>query len=56
MDFLAVQHAVEVHFVALLLAACLFTAGIALFVWNFIRYGLPSAEVAGETELRMAAK
>jgi nitric oxide reductase subunit B len=49
MDFLAVQHAVEVHFVALVLAACVFTAGIGLFVWNFIRYGLPSLE-AVETD------
>jgi nitric oxide reductase subunit B len=60
MDFLAVQHAVEVHFVALILAACLFTSGIALFVWNFIRYGLPSSEVVALEQVaepyRTAAK
>ncbi|MCB9683497.1 MAG: cbb3-type cytochrome c oxidase subunit I [Alphaproteobacteria bacterium] len=44
MDFLEVQKAVEVHFWALILAACLFTVGITLFVWNFIRYGMPSPE------------
>jgi nitric oxide reductase subunit B len=44
MDFLAVQDAVEVHFGGLLLAGSLFSLGIALFVWNFIQYGLPSDE------------
>ena len=43
MDFLAVQKEIEVHFVGLILAASLFTVGIAAFVWNFIRYGLPKA-------------
>jgi nitric oxide reductase subunit B len=45
MDFLTVQKEVEVHFIGLILAASLFTAGIAAFVWNFIRYGLPNAPV-----------
>lgn len=44
MDFLAVQKAVEVHFIALILAACLFTVGIALYIWNFVQYGTPSLE------------
>jgi nitric oxide reductase subunit B len=44
MDFLAVQDAVAVHFTALVLAACLFTAGITLFIWDFIRYGTPMSE------------
>ncbi len=47
MDFLTVQKEVEVHFVGLILAATLFTAGIAAFVWNFVRYGLPTAKVTG---------
>ena len=44
MDFLAVQDAVAVHFTALVLAACLFTIGITLFIWDFIRYGTPMSE------------
>lgn len=41
MDFLTVQHELEVHFIGLILAACLFTLGIASFVLNFVRFGLP---------------
>ena len=43
-DFLEVQEAIEVHFLGLTLAGCLLTIGIALFIWNFIQYGLPSDE------------
>ncbi|MFZ3230675.1 MAG: cbb3-type cytochrome c oxidase subunit I [Pseudobdellovibrio sp.] len=42
LDFLGVQKEIEVHFLGLILAATLFTAGIIAFVWNFIRYGKPS--------------
>ncbi|MCB1174755.1 MAG: cbb3-type cytochrome c oxidase subunit I [Leptospiraceae bacterium] len=45
MDFLVVQKEIEVHFVGALLAATLFTVGISLYIYNFIRYGLPSEEV-----------
>ncbi len=41
MDFLEVQKAVEVHFLGLVLAAVLFSIGIALFIVNFWRYGRP---------------
>ncbi|MGM0576394.1 MAG: cbb3-type cytochrome c oxidase subunit I [Myxococcota bacterium] len=41
MDFLNVQEAIEVHFVALILAATLFTIGVTLFVVDFARHGLP---------------
>ena len=44
MDFLAVQQELEVHFYGVLLAALLFTLGIAAFIYNFIRYGLPNPE------------
>lgn len=44
MDFLAVQDAVAVHFAGMMLAACLFTLGVGLFIYDFIRYGLPSDE------------
>lgn len=41
MDFLAVQREIEVHFLGLIMAATLFTAGIIAFVWNFIKFGTP---------------
>jgi nitric oxide reductase subunit B len=44
MDFLAVQEAIEVHFFGLVLAACLLTLGIGLFILNFVQYGLPNDE------------
>jgi len=39
-----------------LLAGSLFTIGIALFVWNFIQYGLPSIEAVGAPEPTGAAE
>ncbi len=44
MDFLAVQEAVEVHFFGVVLAACLLSLGVVMFIWNFVQYGLPSDE------------
>ncbi len=41
MDFLAVQEAVAVHFLGLVLAASLFTLGIGLLIWVFIKHGHP---------------
>lgn len=41
MDFLEVQEALEVHAVGLVLAACLLTLGVILFIWNFIAFGQP---------------
>lgn len=45
MDFLQVQKEVEVHFMGLVLAAALFTVGMAAYIWNFIKFGLPSDEM-----------
>ncbi len=45
MDFLDVQDAVAVHFAGLTLAASLFTVGISLYIWHFIRYGVPGGEL-----------
>lgn len=44
MDFLAVQKEIQVHFVGMLLAASLFTLGIALYIIDFIRHGAPKDE------------
>jgi len=51
MDFLAIQDAIEVHFFGLILAASLLSVGVALYIWNFVQYGLPSDEAveAGHT-------
>lgn len=37
MEFLQVQQEIEMHFWGLIMAATLFTVGMAAFVWNFIR-------------------
>jgi nitric oxide reductase subunit B len=48
MDFITVQKEIEVHFIGLIMAATLFSAGIIAFVVTFIRYGLPVAEPRAE--------
>lgn len=44
LDFIVVQKEIEIHFLGMTLAACLFTLGIGLFIYNFIRSGLPTHE------------
>ncbi|MDH5476068.1 MAG: cbb3-type cytochrome c oxidase subunit I [Cyclobacteriaceae bacterium] len=44
MEFMEVQKEIEVHFFVLVLAATMFTVGILLFVWNFIKFGRPTDE------------
>jgi nitric oxide reductase subunit B len=44
MDFLVVQKEIQVHFLGLVLAATLFSGGVILFLWNFVRHGRPSDE------------
>ena len=53
MDFLDVQESLHVHFLGLVLAATLFSTGIGLFIWNFIRYGLPKDEQVGAPEMEV---
>ncbi|MCE9598294.1 MAG: cbb3-type cytochrome c oxidase subunit I [Spirochaetia bacterium] len=45
MDFLAVQREISVHFIALLCSATLFTTGVILFIYNFVKSGQPTDEV-----------
>jgi nitric oxide reductase subunit B len=40
-DFLAVQEELHIHFFGLVLAAALFTVGVVLYIYDFVRYGLP---------------
>jgi nitric oxide reductase subunit B len=44
MDFLAVQKEIQVHFIGMLLAATLFTVGISIYVYGFVKHGLPNEE------------
>lgn len=55
MDFLDVQDAVQVHFLGLVLAASLFTIGIGLYIWMFIKYGHPLKMDVAEPESSPAA-
>lgn len=48
MDFLAAQDAVAVHFLGMVLAASVFTAGIVMYIVNFFRHGLPQQVAATE--------
>ncbi len=44
LDFLAAQKETEVHFIGMMLAALLFTFGVILFIYDFIRHGKPNDE------------
>ncbi len=44
MDFLTVQKEIQVHFVGMLLAATLFTVGISIYIYGFIKHGMPNEE------------
>jgi nitric oxide reductase subunit B len=52
-EFMDVQNEISVHFVILIIAASLFTTGILMYIYEFIKYGKPSDEgmVANENEL-----
>ena len=54
MDFLAVQNELAVHFFGLVLAAMLFTLGIAAFIYTFIQSGLPVGDVDPQAALEVA--
>ncbi|MCC5813216.1 MAG: cbb3-type cytochrome c oxidase subunit I [Leptospira sp.] len=47
MDFLVVQKEISFHFIGMLLAATLFTVGIAYYIIDFIRHGMPNDEALG---------
>ncbi|HMV68686.1 MAG TPA: cbb3-type cytochrome c oxidase subunit I [Myxococcota bacterium] len=50
LDFLDVQDAIAVHFIGLALAASLFSLGVGLYLFDFLRYGLPNAEQVGRSD------
>ena len=43
MDFMLVQQEIEIHFLGLILAASLFTIGIGMYIYIFIKQGIPKA-------------
>jgi len=44
MEFMEVQKLISIHFVVLLILASLFTTGILMYIYEFIRHGQPSDE------------
>jgi len=50
MEFGDVQNEIAVHFVVLLICATLFTVGISMFIYDFIKYGRPTDEALEETK------
>ncbi|HET9056495.1 MAG TPA: cbb3-type cytochrome c oxidase subunit I [Chitinophagaceae bacterium] len=44
LDFGDVQDEIKVHFIILVLCATMFTAGISLYIYEFIKYGKPNNE------------
>jgi nitric oxide reductase subunit B len=44
LEFGEVQKEIQVHFIILVLCATLFTTGIGIFIYEFIRYGTPTDE------------
>jgi nitric oxide reductase subunit B len=50
MEFMEVQNEIAVHFVVLLICGTMFTVGIALFIYDFIKYGQPTDEALEETK------
>ncbi|HSI76126.1 MAG TPA: hypothetical protein VK957_09530, partial [Lunatimonas sp.] len=44
MDFMVAQEEVKIHFVVMLLNATIFTTGIVLYIYEFIKFGRPTNE------------
>ena len=49
LDFMHVQNEISIHFVVLLLCATLFTIGIMLYIYDFIKHGKPTDEALVKT-------
>ncbi|HUH73632.1 MAG TPA: cbb3-type cytochrome c oxidase subunit I [Chitinophagales bacterium] len=48
MDFMVAQKEVEIHFVVMLICATVFAIGIIFYMYEFIKYGLPTDEALEE--------
>jgi nitric oxide reductase subunit B len=53
MGYLDAQLKIQIHFVMLIATASLFTAGVALFIYDFFRHA-PRFELSDEPELARA--
>jgi nitric oxide reductase subunit B len=49
LDFGEVQREIQIHFGILIICATMFTVGVALFIYEFIKYGLPNDEALEQT-------
>lgn len=50
LEFMVAQKEIEVHFLVLILCATLFTVGILMFIYNFIKFGKPNEEALVQTD------
>jgi nitric oxide reductase subunit B len=50
LDFMVSQIEIQPHFFVLILAATLFSTGVALYIVNFIKFGLPNDEALTDGE------
>jgi nitric oxide reductase subunit B len=50
LEFMDVQNEISIHFVVLILAATMFTTGISMYIWEFVKYGRPTDEALISTE------
>ncbi len=50
MDFMDVQKEISIHFIVLLLCATLFTVGISMYIYEFIKYGKTTEEALTKVE------
>jgi nitric oxide reductase subunit B len=51
LEFMVVQEEIQVHFFVLILCATLFTSGIILYIYNFIKSGTPTEEAMHQEEV-----
>ena len=55
LEFLDVQEEIAVHFIGVVLAACVFASGILAYLVQFVRYGRPVGEVVPEAAAELAS-
>ncbi|UOK42639.1 MULTISPECIES: cbb3-type cytochrome c oxidase subunit I [Flavobacterium] len=55
MEFMTVQNEISIHFVVLLLCATMFTTGIIMFIYDFIKYGRPTDEALVDQKTKTPA-
>lgn len=51
LEFMVVQEEIQVHFLVLILCATLFTTGVLMYIYNFIKSGTPTEEAMHQEEV-----